>query len=125
MQRTVLKVPIAGKKCQTEIMKAVAKLDGIEKMEVDASKGTLTIVGEIEPVPIFKMLKKIGKTPEIVSVGPPRPKCEPWCNCTFCCPYVNQTHPTHSCPSYCKQCEVVTVSYPSSSFDGPGQCSIL
>ena len=98
-------------------------------MEVDASKGTLTIVGEVEPVPIFKKLKKIGKKPEIVSVGPPKPKCERWCSCSFCRPYVQCT-PSHYSfvPSYPKQCELVAVTYPppyDSEASSSGQCSIV
>ncbi|KAJ8434416.1 hypothetical protein Cgig2_002618 [Carnegiea gigantea] len=117
--------------------------EGVEKMEVDASKGTLTIVGEVEPVPIFKKLTKIGKTPEIVSVGPPPPKCgpcctcslcrpyvmtkcEPWCTCSLCRPYLKRIppYPSQYFPSYSKQCELVDVSYPAYS-DDTGQCSIL
>ncbi|XP_021775347.1 heavy metal-associated isoprenylated plant protein 39-like [Chenopodium quinoa] len=133
-KRTVIKVAIINKKCQTDIMKAVAKIDGIEKLEVDVSKGTLTIIGEVEPVPIFKKLKKIGKAPEIISVGPPRPKCPPYCICNFCRPYVQCTseplpyQPCHFAPSYSNNmpCEFVAVqSYPSPSYDSPGQCTII
>ncbi|XP_021849157.1 heavy metal-associated isoprenylated plant protein 39-like [Spinacia oleracea] len=130
-KKTVIKVVITCQKCQTDIMKAVAKINGVEKLEVDASKGTLTIIGEVEPVPIFKKLKKIGKQPEIISVGPPRPKyCPPHCICNFCRPYYLQCSeplPYHTVPSYSNNhCQFVAVQYPSCSYDdGPGQCTII
>uniref|UniRef100_A0A7C8ZPT1 HMA domain-containing protein n=1 Tax=Opuntia streptacantha TaxID=393608 RepID=A0A7C8ZPT1_OPUST len=143
-KKTVVKVPITSQRCQTDIMKAVAKLNGVEKIEVDASRGTLIIVGEVEPVPIFKRLTKIGKTPEIISVGPsPPPICGQWCTCSLCRPYVRTKceprctcslcrpyckhippYPSQYFPRYSKQCEVVDVSYPVYSGD-IGQCSIL
>ncbi|KNA13666.1 hypothetical protein SOVF_114580 [Spinacia oleracea] len=55
---------------------------------MDDNKGILTVVGEVEPVPIFKALKKIGQTPEIVSVGPPKPQRRgPFYNCSSCRSY--------------------------------------
>lgn len=102
---------------------------------MDGNKGTLTVVGDVEPVPIFKALKKIGETPEIVSVGPPKPqRCQPYCYCGSCQSYSYSDQQQKwwdplkpSCPlpcnrSWCNQCELVAVEYPS-AYDS-GQCSI-
>ncbi|KMT09984.1 hypothetical protein BVRB_5g122000 [Beta vulgaris subsp. vulgaris] len=134
-KRTVLKVNVSSKKSQKEILSAVAKIEGVEKLEMDGNKGILTVIGEVEPVPIFKALKKIGQTPEIVSVGPPKPqRCGPYCYCGSCQKYSDQqqrqwSNPPCSSPcnkSWCKQCELVAVvGYPPYSGYDPGMCSIL
>lgn len=104
---------------------------------MNGEKGILTVVGEVEPVPIFKALKKTGVTPEIVSVGPPIPqRCGPYCNCSSCQLYGHQlqktwNEPVNTCSlalpcscnrTWCKQCELVAVDYPPT--DNTGQCSI-
>ncbi|KAM4118700.1 hypothetical protein ACJW30_03G001300 [Castanea mollissima] len=73
MKKIVIKVNINCQICKTEVLKAVTKLTGIDKVSVDGEKGMLTIVGEVDPVLVVRNLKKIGKVPEIISVGPPKP----------------------------------------------------
>ncbi|XP_057517576.1 heavy metal-associated isoprenylated plant protein 39-like [Amaranthus tricolor] len=135
-KRIVLKMSSSNsKKSQQKILRAVTKIEGVEKLEMDGHKGTLTVVGDVEPVPIFKALKKIGETPEIVTVGPPRPqRCEPYCYCGSCQSYSYSDQQQKwrdplklSCPlpcnrSWCNQCELVAVEYPP-AYDS-GQCSI-
>ncbi|KAL2934913.1 Heavy metal-associated isoprenylated plant protein 43 [Bienertia sinuspersici] len=131
--RIVLKVNTSSKKSQKEVLKAVAKIEGVEKLEMDGNKGTLTVVGEVEPVPIFKALKKIKQTPEIVTVGPPKSqRCGPNCYCSSCSDQQQKgwNPPMYPCSvpcnrSWCKQCELVTVGYPhTSDYYDSGMCSI-
>ncbi|CAO2818325.1 unnamed protein product [Amaranthus hypochondriacus] len=138
-KRIVLKLGNSNKKSRAKILQAVTKVEGVEKLEMNGEKGILTVVGEVEPVPIFKALKKTGVTPEIVSVGPPIPqRCGPYCNCSSCQLYGHQlqktwNEPVNTCSlalpcscnrtwCNCKQCELVAVDYPPT--DNTGQCSI-
>ncbi|KAK9704751.1 hypothetical protein RND81_07G008800 [Saponaria officinalis] len=121
-KRTQLKIVNSGKRSSEDILSAVARIKGVEKLEMDVNKAILTVVGEVEPVPIFMALKKICVKVEIVSVGPPKPERpndqhQPW-----------RPGPAPSCQygcnSYCKQCELIAVGHPFSAADS-GQCSIL
>ncbi|KAL3844726.1 hypothetical protein ACJIZ3_002129 [Penstemon smallii] len=71
VQRTVLKVDISCKKCKTKLLKAVSGLPGVDKVEVDGSKGTLTVTGDADPYEIIVRTRKAGKYAEVVSIGPP------------------------------------------------------
>ncbi|XP_044470634.1 heavy metal-associated isoprenylated plant protein 43-like isoform X2 [Mangifera indica] len=71
VQRTVLKVIISCKKCKRELLKAVAALQGLDKIEVDEAKGTLTVTGSADPYDIITRTKKTGKFVDVVSIGPP------------------------------------------------------
>ncbi|XP_021765369.1 uncharacterized protein LOC110729892 [Chenopodium quinoa] len=134
-KKTVLKVDNNSKKSRKEILKAVAKVEGVEKLEMDVNKGTLTVVGEVEPVPLFKALKKIGQSPEIMNVGPPKPqRCGPYCYCSSCRSSGDQqqkegwSYPAYPCSvpcnrSWCRHCELVAVEYPPYCNDS-GMCSI-
>ncbi|OWM72360.1 hypothetical protein CDL15_Pgr018245 [Punica granatum] len=95
-----------------EILKTVSKLEGIDEISVDAEKGTLTVVGEVDPVLIVKQLRKIKKGASIDSVGPKKPpekKPEPLKVCDL--------------PPCCKSCQLVAV--PVYDDYGYGRCSIL
>ncbi|KAL5981740.1 hypothetical protein ACLOJK_015803 [Asimina triloba] len=70
LQKTVIKVAIYCVKCRAQIFKAVAKLTGIDQIVMDAEKGTLTVVGDVDPMQIVCQVKKTGKFQELVSVGP-------------------------------------------------------
>ncbi|XP_074316602.1 heavy metal-associated isoprenylated plant protein 43-like [Silene latifolia] len=124
-KRTQLKIIDSGRRNRNEILTAVAKLEGVDKLEMDASKGVLTVVGEVEPVPIFMALKKICVKSEILTVGPPKPERpgeksgdqqQVW-----------RSGPANPCQCsynyYCKQCELIAVGHPFSA--DTGQCSIL
>jgi len=71
VQRTVLKVDISCLKCKKKILKAVTGLEGVDQIEVDAAKGTLTVTGNADPYEIIVRCRKAGKFAEVVSVGPP------------------------------------------------------
>ncbi|KAL3515829.1 hypothetical protein ACH5RR_022731 [Cinchona calisaya] len=72
MKKTELKVSLNCQKCKTELMKAVSKLEGIDEIRVNAEKGMLTVVGEVDPVYLTNKVRKAGKHAEILSVGPPK-----------------------------------------------------
>lgn len=44
---------------------------GVDKIEIDAAKGTLTVTGDADPYEIIVRTRKAGKIAEVVSVGPP------------------------------------------------------
>lgn len=44
---------------------------GVDKIETDAGKGTLTVTGNADPYEIIVRTRKAGKFAEVVSVGPP------------------------------------------------------
>ncbi|XP_009340756.1 heavy metal-associated isoprenylated plant protein 12-like [Pyrus x bretschneideri] len=71
VQRTVLKVDIHCQKCQRKLLKAVSVLEGVDKLEVDAAKGTLTVTGDCDPYEIIVRTRKACKYAEVVSIGPP------------------------------------------------------
>lgn len=50
---------------------------GVDKIEIDAAKGTLTVTGDADPVEIITRTRRTGKTAEVVSVGPPPPPPKP------------------------------------------------
>ncbi|KAJ3694039.1 hypothetical protein LUZ60_009519 [Juncus effusus] len=70
LQKIVLRVSVCCDKCKTCIMKAVAKLDGIKSIAIDAEKSSLTLICDTNLVQIVKELKKAGKVAKVVSVGP-------------------------------------------------------
>ncbi|KAF5463100.1 hypothetical protein F2P56_019043 [Juglans regia] len=71
VQKTVLKVRIACLKCKKKLLQALTKLQGVDKIEVDADKGTLTVTGDADPYEIIVRTKKTGKFSDVVSVGDP------------------------------------------------------
>lgn len=46
---------------------------GVDKIEVDSSKGTLTVTGDVDPYDVILQARKAGKYAEVVSIGPPPP----------------------------------------------------
>ncbi|XXG64846.1 hypothetical protein AAC387_Pa05g2690 [Persea americana] len=77
VQRTVLKVDISCQKCKKKLLRAVSGLQGVDKIEIDAAKGTLTVTGDADPVDIITRTRRTGKAAEVVSVGPPPPPPKP------------------------------------------------
>ncbi|KAJ1408851.1 Heavy metal-associated domain, HMA [Sesbania bispinosa] len=71
VKKTVLKVDINCLKCKKKLLKTVSSLQGIDKIEVDEGKGTLTVTGDADPYEIIVRIRKAGKYAEIVSIGPP------------------------------------------------------
>jgi hypothetical protein len=47
------------------------RIAGVDKVEVDAAKGTLTVTGNADPCEIIVCIRKAGKCAEVVSIGPP------------------------------------------------------
>lgn len=45
----------------------------MDKIEVDSSKGTLTVTGEVDPYDVILRARKAGKYAEVMSIGPPPP----------------------------------------------------
>ncbi|KAH8479379.1 hypothetical protein Peur_050234 [Populus x canadensis] len=70
-QRTVLKVDISCEKCKKKLLKAVSTLEGVDKIEADQAKGTLTVTGNADPYEIIMRTRKTGKHADVVSIGPP------------------------------------------------------
>ncbi|XP_057497344.1 heavy metal-associated isoprenylated plant protein 43-like [Actinidia eriantha] len=96
MKKTVLRVSINCQKCKKQVLKAVTKLEGINSVAVDGEKWTLTVIGVVDPVCVVKQIRKIGKTAEILTVGPPKPKS----------PEREKIKPLPHC---CKDCQLVAV----------------
>ncbi|XP_076933797.1 heavy metal-associated isoprenylated plant protein 2-like [Bidens hawaiensis] len=71
VQRTVLKVQLSGEKSKKKILKAVSGLHGVDHIELDVAKGTLTVTGDVDPYEIIIRAKKTGKFVEVLKVGPP------------------------------------------------------
>ncbi|KAK9129809.1 hypothetical protein Sjap_010296 [Stephania japonica] len=71
VQRTVLKVEISCQKCKKNLLRAVSGLEGVDKVEVDAAKGTLTVTGDADPYKVVVSTRKTNKFAEVVSIGPP------------------------------------------------------
>ncbi|KAA8535200.1 hypothetical protein F0562_030203 [Nyssa sinensis] len=119
MKKIELKVNIWCQKCKTDVLKAVAKLGGIDQVSVDAEKGTLTVIGEVDPVLVAIRLRKKGKEAKIISVGPPKPPEPPKKPPAEKPP--PQKPPEKPLPPCCNQCQTVTIY----SFYDDGYCSIL
>ncbi|XP_057966907.1 heavy metal-associated isoprenylated plant protein 43-like [Malania oleifera] len=71
VQRTVLKVNISCQKCQKRLLKAVSRLQGVDKIEVDSANGILTVTGDADPYDIIVLSRKACSYVEVVSIGPP------------------------------------------------------
>ncbi|KAG6645691.1 heavy metal-associated isoprenylated plant protein 2-like [Carya illinoinensis] len=70
-QKTVMKVHIACLKCKKQLIQAVTKLQGVDKVEVDADKGIFTVTGDADPYEIIVRTKQTGKFGDVLSVGAP------------------------------------------------------
>ncbi|GLJ20136.1 hypothetical protein SUGI_0365540 [Cryptomeria japonica] len=65
---TVISVQIYCCKCKQDVMKAAAGVDGVDSIQVDSSKNTVTVIGEADPVEVAKKIRKLKKNAEIVTV---------------------------------------------------------
>ncbi|KAG4987951.1 hypothetical protein AAZX31_11G069600 [Glycine max] len=72
VKKTVLKVDISCLKCKRKLLKIVSSIQGVDKIEADEGKGTLTVTGDADPYEIIVRIRKAGKHAEVVSVGPPQ-----------------------------------------------------
>ncbi|XP_043708994.1 heavy metal-associated isoprenylated plant protein 2-like [Telopea speciosissima] len=72
VQRTVLKVDITCQRCKKKLLKSVSGLEGVDKVEADAAKGTLTVTGNADPYEVIVRARKAaGRCAEVESIGPP------------------------------------------------------
>ncbi|KAF8377913.1 hypothetical protein HHK36_031301 [Tetracentron sinense] len=68
----LVSVELLCSKCRKKVMKLIAGIEGITSIVLDASKSTVTIIGEADPVKIIKEVRKFRKSAEVVSIGPPK-----------------------------------------------------
>ncbi|GLJ20140.1 hypothetical protein SUGI_0365580 [Cryptomeria japonica] len=64
----VFSVEIYCGKCKQNVLKATADIDGIDSIQVDSSKNTVTVTGEADPVKIAKQLRKSKKNAQILTI---------------------------------------------------------
>ncbi|KQJ85103.1 heavy metal-associated isoprenylated plant protein 2 [Brachypodium distachyon] len=73
-KRTVLKVDTSCAKCKRKVLLAVSSLQGVDKIEIDSEKGTMTVTGAVDPVDVVVATRrKAGKRADVVTIGPPAP----------------------------------------------------
>ncbi|KAF9682259.1 hypothetical protein SADUNF_Sadunf05G0090300 [Salix dunnii] len=127
-QRTVLKVDISCQKCKKKLLKAVSALEGVDKIEADQAKGTLTVTGNADPYEIIIRTRKAGKHAEVVSIGPPPapPKQDGQKKTQEKKPEVKtQIHDPHTCPQ-CRQMYLMSLPVSMPRYDEPSQsCSVM
>uniref|UniRef100_A0ACD5V1E7 Uncharacterized protein n=1 Tax=Avena sativa TaxID=4498 RepID=A0ACD5V1E7_AVESA len=71
-KRTVLRVDTSCGKCKRKVLLAVSSLQGVDKIEIDSEKGTMTVTGGVDPVEAVEATRrKTGKRADIVTIGPP------------------------------------------------------
>ncbi|KAL4577653.1 hypothetical protein LXL04_013764 [Taraxacum kok-saghyz] len=73
VQRTVLKVQLSCEKCKKKLLKSISGLEGVDKIELDSAKGTLTVTGDADPYKVIIRATKAIKCVEVMTVGPPPP----------------------------------------------------
>lgn len=122
MKKTEVKVSINCHKCKKEVLNAVTKLQGVDQVTVDAAKGMLTVVGEVDPVCVVSKVRKTGKNAEIMSVGPPK-KPDPPPKTETPKPKSPKKDPPQPLPPCCPQHQFFFVSYVEP--DDSRICSIL
>ncbi|XP_057981876.1 heavy metal-associated isoprenylated plant protein 2-like [Malania oleifera] len=114
MKKTVLKVNINCQKCQMAVLRSITKLPGVNEIAVDGEKGTVTVLGGVDPVKVASAVRKTGKMAEILSVGPPKqPDTKP-----------KPPETPRPLPITCNDCRPVAVGF-ANQYDSPGFCSIL
>ncbi|KAI6695470.1 hypothetical protein NL676_023180 [Syzygium grande] len=117
----MIKVSVNSEKKKRGVLKAVAKLEGINELSVDVEKGTLTMIGDADLVRIITCLrKKCWRCVEIDTVGPPKSPEKPKTKCLSPC----RLPPCPPCRlPPCPPCR----SYPYSSWGkyDTNTCSIL
>uniref|UniRef100_A0A0E0KWA2 HMA domain-containing protein n=1 Tax=Oryza punctata TaxID=4537 RepID=A0A0E0KWA2_ORYPU len=72
-KKTVLRVDTSCDKCKRKILQAVSGLQGVDKIEIDSEKGTMTVTGSVDPVDVIERTRKAGKRAEVVTIGAPPP----------------------------------------------------
>ncbi|KAJ3680271.1 hypothetical protein LUZ60_016549 [Juncus effusus] len=58
-KKSVIAVPnLSSKKTQRSILKIISKFEGIKEVKIDQKKGTVTVVGSVDPVLLVGALRK-------------------------------------------------------------------
>ncbi|CAM0902183.1 unnamed protein product [Alopecurus aequalis] len=71
-KRTVLRVDTSCGKCKRKVLLAVSGLQGVDKIEIDSEKGTMTVTGGVDPVDVVEATRrKAGKRADVLTIGPP------------------------------------------------------
>ncbi|RCV15015.1 hypothetical protein SEVIR_3G026200v4 [Setaria viridis] len=71
---TVIKVDTSCAKCKRKVLQAVSGLQGVDKIEVDSEKGTMTVTGTVDPVDVIVQARKAGRRASVITIGaPPKP----------------------------------------------------
>ncbi|KAK1326631.1 hypothetical protein QJS10_CPA01g03020 [Acorus calamus] len=70
-KRTVLRVDVSCQKCKRQLLLSVSKLEGVDKMEIDAGKSTLVVTGDADPIDIIVQTRKKCKYAQVITIGPP------------------------------------------------------
>ncbi|XP_072998783.1 heavy metal-associated isoprenylated plant protein 2-like [Typha latifolia] len=73
VKKIVLKVDLSCGKCKKKVIKAISGIEGIDKIEVDTAKSTLTVMGNADPIDVIVRTRKAGRSAEVISIGPPPP----------------------------------------------------
>ncbi|KAH7658786.1 Copper chaperone domain-containing protein [Dioscorea alata] len=73
VKRIVLKVDVSCQKCKRKLMQAISRSQGVDKIEIDVIKSTVTVTGDADPIEVIMRTRKAGKFAEIISIGPPPP----------------------------------------------------
>ncbi|GLJ22568.1 hypothetical protein SUGI_0424800 [Cryptomeria japonica] len=60
MQTVELKVEMVGYNCEQKIKRSIAKLKGIEKVEVDVNYGKVVVTGSAHPNKVLKAVRRGG-----------------------------------------------------------------
>ncbi|KAK1686122.1 hypothetical protein QYE76_046970 [Lolium multiflorum] len=69
-KRTVLRVDTSCGKCKRKVLLAVSSLQGVDKIEIDSEKGTMTVTGGVDPVDVVEATRrKACKRADIVTIG--------------------------------------------------------
>ncbi|XP_024968094.1 heavy metal-associated isoprenylated plant protein 43-like [Cynara cardunculus var. scolymus] len=111
-KKIVLKVNFHCHKCKTRVLLALTKLIGIDQVSFDGDKGTVVVVGDVDPVCVATRVRKTGMIAQIESVGPNKKSSTPLPK------LVRMINPLPPCG-----CEVVANGY-SQPYDG-GNCMIM
>ncbi|KAF7828893.1 heavy metal-associated isoprenylated plant protein 43-like [Senna tora] len=129
VKKTVLKVDV---NCKKKLLKAVSSLQGVDKIEVDEGKGTLTVTGDADPYDIIVRTRKAGKFAQVLTIGPPPPppKQDPQKKPDDKKPDQKKkpedkkSNPVHI-PHYCPVCHQIAIGHMNRWDDPNPSCSIL
>ncbi|KAH9314968.1 hypothetical protein KI387_023595, partial [Taxus chinensis] len=64
-EKVVVSVDMFCEKCKRKVMKTASKIEGVDSIEVDASKSTVTIIGDVDPVELTIEMRKFRKSARI------------------------------------------------------------